>query len=101
MARLVKSPQAERDLLDTWQHIAIDSIIAADKVVKTIIEKIKTLEDYPRLGRARDDLREGLRCYAVVPYLIIYQYDEASDLVNVIRVLHGARDLPPLFEDED
>jgi plasmid stabilization system protein ParE len=41
----------------------------------------------------------GRRRIVVKPYLVIYRIETPS-LVRVVRIVHGARDLPALFEDE-
>ena len=46
---------------------------------------------------ARDELHEGLRSARHGRYLIFFM--EAEEEVRIVRVLHGARDLPRLFED--
>jgi plasmid stabilization system protein ParE len=47
------------------------------------------------LGRARDDLAPGLRSLAWRDYVILFRYVAGG--VQVVRLLHGARDLPTLF----
>jgi toxin ParE1/3/4 len=50
------------------------------------------------LGRSREELAPGLRSLAFGRYVI---FDEViPDGIAIIRVLHGARDLGPLFEGE-
>jgi toxin ParE1/3/4 len=46
------------------------------------------------MGRERPDLRAGLRSFTVGSYLIIYR--PLADGIEVVRVLHGARDLAKL-----
>ena len=50
------------------------------------------------LGRSREDLAPGLRSLPLGRYVIFYQV--ISDAIAIVRVLHGARDLGPLFEVE-
>jgi len=51
------------------------------------------------LGHIRDDLAdESLRVFVVFSYLIIY--DPETKPVQIIRVIHGARDLPKAFEED-
>ena len=60
-------------------------------------ERSKMLADQPFLGAADEDLGPGLRRLVVAPYLIVYELP-TSDEVSILRIVHGARDLPSLFE---
>jgi toxin ParE1/3/4 len=45
---------------------------------------------------------QGVRCFRVpgfVKYLIFYRFDDES--LTILRVLHGARDIPNLFEEDE
>jgi toxin ParE1/3/4 len=50
----------------------------------------------PELGRLREELSPRLRSFPVGRYVIFYRPME--NRIEIARVLHGARDLPPLFE---
>jgi toxin ParE1/3/4 len=43
------------------------------------------------MGRARDDLRPGLRSFPVGQYVIIYTIDDGS--VQILHVFHGRQDI--------
>jgi toxin ParE1/3/4 len=51
------------------------------------------------MGQSRDELRPGLRCFVVSPYVVFYRPIE--DTIEVLRVLHGARDISSLIEPEN
>jgi hypothetical protein len=50
-----------------------------------------------RIGRMRDELGSGLRSYRVsrTQYLIFYRVH--AKCVQIVRVVHGARDLPAVL----
>jgi toxin ParE1/3/4 len=50
----------------------------------------------PQLGRRREELSPRLRSFPVGRYVIFYRPLENG--IEIARVLHGARDFPPLFE---
>jgi toxin ParE1/3/4 len=50
------------------------------------------------MGKARDDLKPGIRSLAHKRYLIFYL--EATEGVEIARVVYGGRDLIALFVDE-
>lgn len=55
------------------------------------------LAEFPYLGAADEaQLGPGRRRWVVEPYLIVYRV-EPDRSVTVLRIVHGARDLPALF----
>ena len=95
MARVLQRPQAEADLDDLWEHIAEANPDAADKVLDAIAERCTLLAQFPMLGTSRDELFPALRSLAVGSYVIFYL--PLDDGIDVIRVLHGRRDIESLF----
>ena len=69
----------------------------AGALIASVVERFRLLAEHPRIGIARHELSPGLRSYAVpgTPYAIFYIPREHG--VDVIRILHGRRDLAPLF----
>jgi toxin ParE1/3/4 len=90
------SDTARSDLDDIWFYIAQDNPKAADKFIRTIVSRFPKLAATPGWGRRREELAPGLRSVPVGRYLIFYRPLENG--VEIARVLHGARDLPPLFD---
>ena len=88
---------AENDLDDIWHFIALDDPQAATTLVDSICEHIKLLLTSPGAGRKRDELALGLRSWSVTyPYIVFYLVTKTE--MQVVRILHGSRDLPKLFE---
>lgn len=69
--------------------------IAADQVLDDIEAKFYMLADNPQMGRLRSDIAPELRYFTAAKYLILYR--TISGGVQIVRVIHGARDLPRLF----
>ncbi len=67
MPRLLRSAEAEEDLIKIWLDIAQDNSAAADKMLRHIDEKFVLLAENPKLGRALPELREGALVYWPVP----------------------------------
>jgi toxin ParE1/3/4 len=61
------APQARAELSNIWADIVKEggNIAAADAVIDAITDRFYLLSQYPRMGRARDDLRPGLRSFSV------------------------------------
>lgn len=97
MASLHVSRQAEEELRDIWRYIAADNMDAADRLLLRIEEKLDALRDFPGMGTLRDDIRTGFRMLVEGNYLLLYEYDEANDEVELVSVIDGRRDLTDMF----
>jgi toxin ParE1/3/4 len=71
--RLLRTAQAEEDLVDIWNHIARDNPAAADRLLDVLDEKSQALAHNPLIGKARDDIAAGVRHFPVERYLILYR----------------------------
>ena len=90
------SDAARSDLDEIWFYIAQDNVDAADRFLRAIVSRFPKLAAMPQIGRAREELSPRLRSFPVGRYIIFYRPMENG--VEIARVLHGARDFPPLFE---
>jgi toxin ParE1/3/4 len=95
MPRFTRTRQARLDLIEAWQYIALDDADAADRVLDSLDAACALLAANPMLGPARDDIRPGLRYFVSGSWLILYRTVE--DGVEIVRVVHGKRDLNGLF----
>ena len=96
--RIAWSREAEDDLLQIWGYLAREaSIPRADDQIQKIEQACRRLSDWPLSGRARDFLIPGMRSIVVAPYLIFYRV--LGDSVQIVRVLHGHRDVEAMFTD--
>lgn len=90
------SDAARADLDEIWFYIAQDNPDAADKLIRAIVSRFVALASMPLMGRLREELSANLRSFAVSGYVIFYRPMQKG--AEIVRVLHGARDFPPLFE---
>ena len=95
MARLVILPAARMDLIEIGDFIALDNPERAASFVAEIESRMIEVAERPGSFPARDELHQGLRAARHGRYLIFFV--EAEDEVRIVRVLHGARDLPSLL----
>jgi len=98
MPRITRRPLAEADIIEIWDYIADDSIDAADRWVDRLDEQLGLLAEQPMMGRSRDELSPGVRSFPLGRYVIFYA--PLDDGIDVIRVLHGARDVDAVFKPE-
>ena len=96
MALVKRRPQAETDILEIWAYIAEGSLVEADNWIDKLDEKLALWATQPMMGRARDELAEGVRSFAFGRYVAFYL--PCSDGIDVVRVLHGRRDIDANFE---
>jgi toxin ParE1/3/4 len=96
---VVLTAEAESDLEDIAEYIARDSVTAALDVVHDLREKCLALADaprgYPLVPRYE---RHGIRRRPFGSYLIFYRV--GTETVEVVHILHGARDYEPLLFPE-
>ena len=96
MSQYRVSDAARSDLDEIWLYIARDNPEAANKFIRSLVSRFPMLAFTPEIGRERKELSPHLRSFAIGNYVIFYRPMENG--VEVARVLHGARDFPPLFE---
>lgn len=89
--RLFRTRRARQDLIEIWEHVAADHPAAADALLDHIENACSQLTNHPRLGPARDDIRPGLRYLIVGDYVALYRIIDEG--VDIVRVVHGRRDL--------
>jgi toxin ParE1/3/4 len=95
MGRIQRTPRADQDLEELWFFIAQDDPAAADRWIDTLEEKIRLLVDNPLMGPARPDIARELRYHPVGNHLLLYRVIQGG--IEIVRVVHGARDLLNLF----
>lgn len=99
MPIIIKRPLARDDLSEIWDYIADDNERQADTFVDLIDQKFQELARHPNMGRSREELDEGLRSFPVGRYVIFYRI--IPEGIEIIRVLHGSRDLNAIFAFDD
>ncbi len=97
MSRHRLAPQAEAELNDIWQYVAVEGGgVEIAVVCLTRLWSILCSSPRTRISAGRDtDLRPGLRSFPIANYVIFYRV-ESDGSVLILRVLHGSRDLPAL-----
>lgn len=96
MTRYVVSPQARADIKEICRYIARDSRQAAGRVNKLFCDKFKFLARHPFVGQTRPELAADLRSFSAENYVIFFR--PIIDGVQVVRVLHGSRDIDAIFD---
>lgn len=87
---------AAEDLKEIWSYVAENNPEAANSLLKEITRRFSILRDHPHMGREQDKLLVNLRSFAIKNYIIFYRPFEGG--VEILRVLHGSRDIGSIFE---
>ena len=97
------APQVLRTLVDEYlqtQEAARLDIAVTERDIEITIDRIEqkceNLALAPEMGFACDELSAGLLCWPVGKYVIFYRSLDSG--IEIVRVLHGARDIPREFE---
>lgn len=65
---------------------------AADGLISRMFATLReTIATFPESGRRRFEFGADVRSFAVLPYIVFYRVAETH--IEVLRVLHAARDL--------
>jgi toxin ParE1/3/4 len=86
---------AKRDVKEIKDYIAADNREAAKRLVRALTEKFAFLSQNPTLF-APQVAYGGLRKCGLGNYLIFYRSVKGG--IQIMRVLHGARDLQKLLK---
>ena len=89
--KVVYAERARRDIEDIYDFIATHNPHAAQRVEDLIRVTCEGFAQFPFASVATDE--PGVRRAPLVryPYTIFYRVDVARDVVEIARVLHGAR----------
>ena len=90
MAEVIWTEPALQELDAIAEYIALDNPAAASLLVKTVLDKTKRLQDFPRSGRVPPELPNSVyREIVVLPCRIFYRLDDTQ--VFLLFVLREER----------
>jgi toxin ParE1/3/4 len=105
MRNIIRKPRAIIDLIEEADYIARDSVDAAERLLLAAEETFELLAQMPGIGKIRrlpDPRVPELRQFPIKDFenwLVFYRYTDSA--LDVVRVLHGARDIDPILTLED
>ena len=93
------TPEAVSDLFEISNFIRLDNPDAADRVEEAVFRACDFLASSPLAGRVRNELTMlPYRFWVVRPYSkYLIAYDPEKKPLQIIRIVHGARDLPSVL----
>jgi toxin ParE1/3/4 len=88
---------AVQDLRGIFDFISKDNPAAAERVGQELIQEAEAMGLFPRSGRMVPEKKNPLIRETIVgSYRIIYQVDDSSKVVAIVRIWHSARGAPEL-----
>jgi toxin ParE1/3/4 len=95
MLPAVFAPRARADLLAAMRWIAKDNKAAAQGLRKAVVAAAERIGEHPGIGMERPDYTsQKLRFLTLTGYPYVITYDPELSPPQILRVLHGARDIP-------
>ena len=91
------SHSARADINNLVGYISSDNREQAFRFARLLIEHALSLAQFPERGRIVPEFgNESVREIVVRTYRIVYRVDHQTQLIEVIRFWHAARDTPEL-----
>ncbi len=99
MKRLRITRRALRDLDEIAEYIGADAPESAYRLIARFRLVFHGILETPDIGRRRSDLRRNLRALPEGKCVIFYRKRRGG--IEILRVLHGARDLRHIWRAKD
>jgi toxin ParE1/3/4 len=99
---VVFSPESEAQPVAPYRYIAARASPAiAQRFTEAIVTRCEALADMPRSGKARGDLRRGLRVISFRRRVVIAYALAEGDAVTILALYYGGQDWETLIADND
>lgn len=94
MARVIVTVSADRDTDEIVSYLADrGGALTVQKYLRLFDRVYERLRRFPRSGHPRPKLGSSVYIAIVLPYVIIYEWDVASDTATILRIVRGRRRL--------
>jgi plasmid stabilization system protein ParE len=98
MAQYSLTDSAKADVREIVNYIRQRNPGAGTRVRSELRAAMRKLADFPGMGHARADVGDdALRFWPIYSYLIVYRHPTTP--LQIIRVLHGARDIERILNE--
>ena len=99
MPRILRTRESRCDFDEIWGYIAVRDLFAADRLIKHFDATLSVIASAPDIGRNVEEFGPNLRSFPIGSYLIFYRPIE--DGIQLLRIVHGARDITPEYFAEE
>ena len=93
---VILTPQAREDIKQIATYIKEDSPQSSLAFRHTLENIYEVLLELPEIGTARNFHNPEMKGLRMLPVRLIF-YRSTPEGLEIVRVIHGARDLPSLF----
>jgi plasmid stabilization system protein ParE len=101
MGKITWTEKSSANLLSIFDYISNDSKTYAARFVKALVHATVRLESMPRCGRIVPELDDPrFREVVFRNFRIVYRIIGSSDDIEVLAVIHGARDMEKAFLEQ-
>lgn len=98
---VVFTPEAEKQLIELYRYVATaGSSEVAARYTDAIVAFCEELATFPQRGRARDDIRPGLRTIGFRRRVVV-AFAVRSQAVLIVGVFYGGRDYEAVLSRPD
>jgi toxin ParE1/3/4 len=95
MSQVLLTPRAQEDLEEILTYLETQSSQATDRFVSRFDERTQLHAAHPLIGAPSEEYAPDLRHFTVWNYAVFYR--PLQDGIEIIRIIHGARDMPNIF----
>jgi toxin ParE1/3/4 len=100
MAKYYLTNKAVEDLTNIWNYTYEEwSESQADKYYEMLFEAFQDFSENPDLGKSYGDIAVGVSGFKINKHIAFYRRMN-SDLIEIVRILHGRMDLKVKFWEE-
>jgi toxin ParE1/3/4 len=98
MARIVYTPRADNDLVEIARFLtqASRNRDVALRFLDLVAARSETYASHPQLAESCPELGQSVRRFPIGSYVVFYR--PIDDGIELLRVLHGARDIPAVWK---
>lgn len=99
--RVIIQPRASRDLAAICAYIEQTSPKNAVAMAQRLLFAIESLQHLPhrcKVYRSHRDKALIIHSMSIRPFILYYRVSDPTQLVDVIAIVHGARQQPPRLE---
>lgn len=94
MVKIKRSPPATEDLREILHFMSKNSPEFSNYFKVSILEKIEFLSRFPQMGRKVPEVdNRNKRELIFQNYRIIYRYFKKKEMVEIITIIHGSRQI--------
>lgn len=94
MTQVAVSPEADADFLAIVNRLTeLAGHSAASRYASDLRSIYQRLSALPEIGSPRPKLGSRIRIVVLFPYVVVYEYLSRDDMVRIVRIIDGRRNI--------